>query len=217
MWFQTKGVPSVVTIGGDALWSELAELAAWRGAQIHLHLAYTNDTTPDEAQRRRQLWANVASFRTFTATVNAASPTGLPNASAPASGGSILWDDYHRARTGKAGGYFPHSAVQVARASEQPTILYATQKTPTTNVIFRNLTEKTNRPMAAWYVSGATAIDADGATDPSGGAKLPAATTGPYFHGQFLGRIAYSADGNHNDPDDWAASPWPWRSLPKPE
>jgi hypothetical protein len=30
---------------------------------------------------------------------------------------------------------------------------------------------------------------------------------GPYVDGTFRGRIAYSADGNHNDPDDWAASP----------
>jgi hypothetical protein len=30
---------------------------------------------------------------------------------------------------------------------------------------------------------------------------------GPYVNGEFRGRIAYSADGNHNDPDDWAASP----------
>jgi hypothetical protein len=29
----------------------------------------------------------------------------------------------------------------------------------------------------------------------------------PYADGKFKGRIAYSADGNHNDPDDWAASP----------
>jgi hypothetical protein len=33
------------------------------------------------------------------------------------------------------------------------------------------------------------------------------AQTGPYDGGRFKGRIAYSADGNHNDPDDWAASP----------
>jgi hypothetical protein len=32
-------------------------------------------------------------------------------------------------------------------------------------------------------------------------------TTGPYENGKFKGRIAYSCDGNHNDPDDWAASP----------
>lgn len=29
----------------------------------------------------------------------------------------------------------------------------------------------------------------------------------PYVNGRFQGRIAYSADGNHNDRDDWAASP----------
>lgn len=30
---------------------------------------------------------------------------------------------------------------------------------------------------------------------------------GPFDGKRFKGRIAYSADGNHNDPDDWAASP----------
>jgi hypothetical protein len=34
-----------------------------------------------------------------------------------------------------------------------------------------------------------------------------AAQIKPYVGGQFKGRIAYSADGNHNDADDWAASP----------
>lgn len=29
----------------------------------------------------------------------------------------------------------------------------------------------------------------------------------PYVKGRFQGRIAYSCDGNHNDPDDWIASP----------
>jgi CubicO group peptidase (beta-lactamase class C family) len=33
------------------------------------------------------------------------------------------------------------------------------------------------------------------------------AATGPFDGKQFQGRIAYSADGNHNDEDDWAASP----------
>jgi hypothetical protein len=33
------------------------------------------------------------------------------------------------------------------------------------------------------------------------------AEAGPYGAGNFKGRIAYSADGNFNDPDDWAASP----------
>jgi len=34
-----------------------------------------------------------------------------------------------------------------------------------------------------------------------------AAQSGPFVAGQFRGRIAYCADGNHNDPDDWVASP----------
>ena len=29
----------------------------------------------------------------------------------------------------------------------------------------------------------------------------------PFENGHFQGRIAYSCDGNHNDPDDWIASP----------
>ncbi len=39
MWFRVKGVPAVVTIGRDGLWTELAELAAVAGAQVHIHLA----------------------------------------------------------------------------------------------------------------------------------------------------------------------------------
>ena len=37
---------------------------------------------------------------------------------------------------------------------------------------------------------------------------LPLAADPAPFDGKtFHGRIAYSADGNHNDEDDWAASP----------
>ena len=35
----------------------------------------------------------------------------------------------------------------------------------------------------------------------------PGAEGNPWADGRFQGRIAYSADGNHNDPDDWIASP----------
>lgn len=195
MWFEVRGVPCVLTIGHDALWSELAEMAAWRGAQVHLHLAYDRDTSPAGALKRNQLWANLASFRTFTATVNAASPAGLPWPSAPTSGGSAIWDDYHRGQNRAGGGYTPYSAVRLTEASAAPTILYATQKVQKTNPQFGILTEKTNRPMTPWYIAGAAAIYAD------------ALQPGPFVNRAFRGRIAYSADGNHNDPDDWIASP----------
>jgi hypothetical protein len=150
-----------VTIGRDALWSEIAEMAAWRGAQIHLHLAYNRDTSPEADLLRNQLWVNLASFRTFTATVNAASPAGLPHPSAPASGGSAIWDDYHRGANRKFGGYGPYSAVRVAEAKQEETILYATQAIPATNPQFGILTSKTNSQMTPWYATGARAIYSD--------------------------------------------------------
>lgn len=67
MWFRVKGVPAVVTIGRDALWSELAELAAVAGAQIHVHLDHDASSSPDASLRRLQVWSNMASFQTFTA------------------------------------------------------------------------------------------------------------------------------------------------------
>src|SRR5205823_4293556 len=106
-----------------------------------------------------------------------------------------IWEDYHRASSGKAGGYVPHSAVRLVEANETETVLCASQTVPRINPQFGILTDKTNRPMTAWYATGANVIFSD-ATQP-----------GPYVEGQFRGRIAYSADGNHNDPDDWAASP----------
>ncbi len=70
MWFRVKGVPAVVTIGRDALWTELSELAAVAGAQLHIHLDHEIDDSPAARQRRLQTWANCASFLTFTATVS---------------------------------------------------------------------------------------------------------------------------------------------------
>lgn len=167
MWFTVKGVPCVMTVGRDALWSELAEMAAFRGAQVHLHLANDGDASDAAKLRRKQLWANIASFRTFTATVNAASTWDLKErGSASASGGSILWDDYHRSSTGKIGGYFPHSAVVLTEAKESETILYAEQTIPKTNPHFKNITDKTNRPLTPWYATGAVTIFSDG-NDPS--------------------------------------------------
>ena len=65
MWFRVKGVPAVVTIGRDALWTELAELAAVAGAQIHVHLDHDPATSPEADLRRLQVWSNLASFQTF--------------------------------------------------------------------------------------------------------------------------------------------------------
>ncbi|MGQ9574384.1 MAG: carbon-nitrogen hydrolase family protein [Thermoguttaceae bacterium] len=66
MWFQVNGVWAHLTIGDDALWTEMAELAALRGARLHCHLTTRHNMTPAEALLHDQIMANLASFRTLT-------------------------------------------------------------------------------------------------------------------------------------------------------
>ncbi|MGH2353563.1 MAG: carbon-nitrogen hydrolase family protein [Chloroflexota bacterium] len=163
MWFAIKGVPTVMTVGRDALWSELAELAAVRGAQVHLHLAYDRDTTPGASRRRRQLWANLASFRTLTVTVNAADARDLPEPSAPAQGGSVIWEDFRREphATARRAGHGPWSAYRLEEAAEGEELLSATQTVLATNAHFKETVERHNPQMRPWYALGARVISAD--------------------------------------------------------
>ena len=50
LWFSVDGVPAVVTIGDDAHWNELAELAAYRGAQLQFHLGSGRAKDEDAAR-----------------------------------------------------------------------------------------------------------------------------------------------------------------------
>ncbi len=94
MWFQVNGVWSFLTIGDDALWTELAELAALRGARLHCHLSFRHGRNQAEALRDDQVLANLASFRTLTVV-------GGPLHSSPLGSreyyflgsGSAIWDD----------------------------------------------------------------------------------------------------------------------------
>ncbi len=161
MWFQVKGSWAAVTMGGDALWSEMAELAAVRGAQIHCHLAHDPDQTAAAALRRRQLWVNLASFHTLTVTVNAACPDELPDRSLPGSGESIIWEDFHRAIQGGHGGFAPYSAYPVCCAGRGEEIIYATRQLPAVNPQFEDMTGRVTPQMKPWYSAGALAMDAE--------------------------------------------------------
>jgi hypothetical protein len=153
MWFDVYGVPAVVTIGADALWSELAELASVRGAQVHVHMS--NDLAAGRADLlRKQLWVNLASFMTLTATVNAADP-----GAGGTGGGCAIWEDFHRAGSRPAGGYFPHSAVRLAEAGTTEQLLIAGMPVRKTNGQLVKMTQDIMNPqMKAWYLAGAEAI-----------------------------------------------------------
>jgi hypothetical protein len=152
----------VLTVGRDALWSELAELAAVRGAQVHLHLAYDRDVSPGASRRRRQLWTNLANYRTLTVLVNAADARHLPRPSAPAQGGSAIWEDFRREphRTARRAGHGPWSAYRLAEAAEGEEVLYATRTVAPANPHFREIIRH-NPQMLPWYAVGARAICAE--------------------------------------------------------
>jgi predicted amidohydrolase len=153
MWFRVKGVPAVVTICRDALWTEIAELAAVAGAQVHIHLA-----AEPPSQRLLQIWSNLASYVTFTATVNA-------------QGGSALWDDLRtleerRAEVKHPGNqvvsgvevFSPFSANLVVRAGMGPQIVYASRTVHNRNPYHPRRTTAMNPEMGWWYERGAIEI-----------------------------------------------------------
>jgi hypothetical protein len=153
MWFRVRGVPALVTIGRDGLWSEIAELAAVAGAQVHIHLA-----AEPPSDRLLQVWSNLASFVTFTATVNS-------------QGESALWDDLstleQRRAVVKGEGnkeprdvevFSPFSADLVVTAGTGPQIIYATRTVPKRNPYHPGRTTALNPEMGWWYEQGAMQI-----------------------------------------------------------
>jgi predicted amidohydrolase len=175
MWFRVKGVPAVVTVGRDALWSEIAEMAAIAGAQLQFQISYEAGSGPDAALRRLQVWSNAASFRTFTAAMNAADPRSLPSPSLRAGGGSILWDDLRGLEETRIAVQYgsrkepvpvlaevlvdsPFSANCIARAGAGEQILYATRRVRRHNSWYADRTVRYTPQLAGWFSLGARTL-----------------------------------------------------------
>jgi predicted amidohydrolase len=156
MWFRVKGVPAVVTLGRDGLWSELAELAAAAGAQIHVHLDHDRDTRVAATSLRQQVWCNLASFLTFSATVNVVD--------------SMIWDDLRSyeerrapigsklAESGEVEVYSQYSANLVARAKSNDDLLVVTRRVNAANTYHTRTVARKNPQMDAWFRFGAASL-----------------------------------------------------------
>lgn len=157
MWFRVKGVPAVVTIGRDALWVEIAELAAVAGAQIHVHLDHDDSGGAEGNLRRLQLWSNLASFRTLSVTAN--------------SSGSAIWEDLRGDEESRAVSkqlpapdpgtvevYSPFSANLVVRAKDGERLILATRQVNRINPHHPGRTSHFNPQMDPWYRIGAAII-----------------------------------------------------------
>jgi predicted amidohydrolase len=93
MWFQVNGVWSILTIGDDVLWNEMAELAALKGARLHCHLSHHRSLSPKDALLHDQILASFASYRMLTIAANPIFPELQADADARFSAGSGIWDD----------------------------------------------------------------------------------------------------------------------------
>jgi predicted amidohydrolase len=157
MWFRVKGVPAAVTVGRDALWTELAELAAVAGAQILVHIDRDGATSEEAELRRLQVRSNFASFHTFTATANVID--------------SAIWDDLSgneersavvSSQTRPGGGaaevFSPFSADLVVRAGAGPRLISATRRVRRWNPHHPGCTSRIQPQMDAWYRLGAGLI-----------------------------------------------------------
>jgi predicted amidohydrolase len=161
MWFKVKGVPAIVTVGSDARWNEIGELAAVRGAQLLFNLAYDEGASDAATLLRTQFWVQLASFCTFSVTVNAADPRDITKPSGPANGGSAIWEDFNGHRktpTGNVEVFSQYSACRVASASSQEKILYAKRTMPKLNTYFSRLVARRYPHLEPWYHLGAKII-----------------------------------------------------------
>ena len=136
MWFAFKGVPAIVTIGADADWIELADLAANRGMILHFHITYETDPSADAAILRTQRNLLLLTYARYGVVVNAADPSGLANPSTPAGGRSMIVSregGHNKPAPQGLEYYLPYQTSIITGAERQETILYATRKTPGRN------------------------------------------------------------------------------------
>jgi len=158
MWFALKGVHSIVTIGDDADWIEIADLAANRGMYLHFHISYEADESTEAATVRKQRNILMLRYAKYGAVVNAADPSGLANPSSPAHGISMIVSrEGGHERPAPAGieYYLPYQTCVVKSAGSGETMISATRKTSARNDLdidrhFRNRNRK-SRPQQGWF------------------------------------------------------------------
>lgn len=158
MWFELKGVQSIVTIGGDARWVELGDLAANRGMYLHFHISYEADSSADTAVLRKQRNLLMLMYAKYGAVVNPAHPSGLSNPSSSAGGLSMIVSregGHNKPRPGGLEYYLPYQTSIIKSAGLEETMIYATRKTVARNDMeltkyWRNRNRKA-RIQSSWY------------------------------------------------------------------
>ncbi len=157
MWFELKGVHSIVTIGDDADMVEIADLAANRGMYLHFHITCETYASADEALLARQRHLLMLMYAKYGAVVNNAAPeTSSP--STPAGGMSMIVSregGHNKPAPSGLEYYLPYQTSIVKSAGPAEQMIVGTRKTAAQNDM--NLTrywrnrERRNRSQKGWY------------------------------------------------------------------
>jgi len=175
MWFELKGVHSIVTIGGDADMVEIADLAASRGMYLHFHITCETYASADKALLARQRNLLMLMYAKYGAVVNAAAPE-TSNLGAAAGGMSMIVSregGHNKPAPSGLEYYLPYQTSIAKSAGPGEAMIVATRKTAAQNDMdlaryWRNR-DRRNRPQKGWYdwiKYGATLIRPDADESP---------------------------------------------------
>lgn len=158
MWFELKGVHAIVTIGDDANWVEIADLAASRGMVLHFHITAEACATTDAAILAQQRNLLILSYAQYGAVVNAAMPMDRSKPDTQHGGMSMIVsrEGGHNKPAPKGLTYYlPYQTSIVKQAGQTETMIVAERRTAPTNSLDLNRNwrsrNRKNRTQSAWY------------------------------------------------------------------
>jgi predicted amidohydrolase len=154
MWFELKGVHSIVTIGDDANWVEIADLAASRGMYLHFHITSETYASADDAMLAKQRNLLMLMYAKYGAVVNAAAPTDMSNTG----GMSMIVSregGHNKSAPNGLEYYLPYQTSIVKSAGSTERMIFAVRKTSARNDMdliryWRNRNRK-SRVQSGWY------------------------------------------------------------------
>jgi len=145
MWFELKGVHSIVTIGEDTNFVEISDLAAARGMVLHFHIANEVCSSAEEATLFKQRHLLMLTYAKYGAVVNAGGMSMI-----------VSREGGHNKSTPKGVEYYlPYQTSIITSAGSTETMIFATRKTSARNSIdlngyWRNRNRR-NRAQSGWY------------------------------------------------------------------
>jgi predicted amidohydrolase len=182
MWFELKGVHSIVTIGEDANLVEIGDLAASRGMYLHFHITYEACSSAEEATLWKQRHLLMLMYAKYGAVVNAADASGLSNPSLSAGEMSMIVSregGHNKPAPNGLEYYLPYQTSIVKSAGSAAIMIIATRKTSTRNDMDllahwrnRNRRNRTQNGWYEWIKKGTLLIEKDAETSVSMGASM---------------------------------------------